>query len=109
MNVYVFGTSISGNYCGRFGRVAREEFGWDDTILDGPSGNAYAIPILNTNNELLDIEIIKENVACFKIYALIHKDDIFLISEMLPFRPRSPWDTYYDVLFKKLPENCIFV
>ncbi len=109
MNVYVFGTSISGNYCGRFGRVAREEFKWSDTVIEGPSGDSYAIPILNSNNELLDIDVIKENVACFKIYALINRNCNFLISEMLPFRLRSPWDTYYSFLFSKLPSNCIFI
>lgn len=107
MQVYVFGTSITNSYSGVYGNVARFEFNWDGETTEGMSGRSYAIPIFKSNGNLLDFNIIRENVCKFKIFATINPDKVFLISRMVGFRHNGLWSNYYDVLFKKLPENCI--
>lgn len=109
MNVYVFGTSVANNYCGVYGQVAREEFGWDGVVNEGLSGRSYAIPVLSSKNTLLSYDIIKENVTCFKIYASLNKDKTFLISDLIPYRQNNGWEYYYESLFKKMPDNCKFI
>ena len=104
-HVFVFGTDIDGRHESESGRMAMRLHGAVAGTRNGPTGNAYAIPVAATHGAPLALSVISNYVAPFIEYARAHPRTIFQIARFGAGRTEHS-DEDMARLFAKAPSNC---
>lgn len=78
--VFVFGSNMLGSHGGGAARQAKEQFGAEDGIWNGMTGQSYAIPTLGKRFEKLPLSLICSYLSEFADYTSEHTDKEFLLT-----------------------------
>lgn len=103
--IYVFGSGRSGQFKDGTAAIAARFYGAKLDIVEGPTGDAYAIPYRAEDGKLLSARTIAEQVNQFVKHARANPDQQFRVSRIGCER-----DGYRDSdiapLFRAAPPNC---
>lgn len=104
--VFVFGSNLLGIHGAGAAWHARFQYGAQDRVGVGRTGNAYALPTKRTPQISLSLEEIQEHVYQFLLYALNHPDETFLVTPvgcgLAGYTPEE-----IGPMFRGAPSNCI--
>jgi hypothetical protein len=81
-SVFVFGSNLAGRHGAGSARYAFEHYGAASGVYNGPTGQAYAIPTVDSAIEPLPLEIIQMYVDKLVQYSLEHSDTTFFVTRI---------------------------
>lgn len=104
--IFVFGSNQRGIHGAGAALTAKQEFGAEQGVAEGRTGNAYAIPTKETPWITRDLDGIRHSVNAFLDYARQHPELTFQVT-----RIGCGLAGYHDrdiaPMFKFAPTNCI--
>lgn len=80
--IYVFESNRAGTFDHDAGQIAQAFYHADNSVREGASGEAYAIPVRDSKGKALSFTDIKWQVEAFLGYARQHKDSFFQVSRI---------------------------
>lgn len=103
--VFVFGSNLAGRHGKGAALTAKEVYGAIYGQGEGRQGNSYAIPTKDHNLETLPLCRIEHYVKKFLAYALIHPDELFLVTRV-GCGLAGYTDEQIAPMFADAPSNC---
>jgi len=104
--IFVFGSNLAGIHGAGAAKQARSEFGAEQGVGEGPTGQCYALPTKDLGIQTRRIEDVKRSVALFIYYATQHPELEFLITPigcgLAGFKPQQ-----IAPMFANAPYNCV--
>lgn len=104
-SVFVFGSNLKGIHGAGAARAARELYGAEVGIGEGPTGRAYALPTKRTPYMTLSLEEIAVYVERFLVWARANPGTLFVVTRVGCGRAGYT-DEQIAPLFKDAPSNC---
>lgn len=104
--VIVVGTNLAGNHAGEAAKQAKEDFGLQEGVAEGMSGQTYAFPTLTKDFKQRDHHDLKNSVKNFWHCAIEHPEVEFLMTPV--GTGIAGYDTHYmKSLFQDMPKNVV--
>jgi len=100
--IFVFGSNLMGRKTGGDAYTARRVFNADMGIKEGPTGQAYAVPILDEAMRSVSPEALCYSLGRLILYALDHPEQTFYLTELGRKREGLPADTVRDLLWEAI-------
>jgi hypothetical protein len=107
MVVFTFGSNLAGRHGKGAAKYALQHHHAKYGIGNGIQGESYAIPTKDENIRTLPLNIIKQYVDEFLIYAQSHVDDVFHVTR-IGCGLAGYSDYQIAPLFNNAPNNCEF-
>lgn len=80
--VFVFGSNRAGIHGAGAARFARQCYGAESSVGEGPTGRAYAVPTKDMQLKSLRLPEIAEGIKAFSDYASVHEDLSFQVTRI---------------------------
>lgn len=104
--VFIFGSNLAGNHAGGAARQAKEQFGAQEGVGEGRTGQSYAFPTLNENLKKRSDEDLKKSIQYLYEYCEGNKDQKFLLTKV-GCGIAGYEEEYMKSLFKNPPHNLV--
>lgn len=78
--IFVFGSNLAGRHGAGAAKHARERYGAEYGVGEGPTGFAYAIPTKDAELKTLPVEAVAAAIERFARYAETFPGDVFLLT-----------------------------
>jgi hypothetical protein len=104
--IFVFGSNLRGEHGKGAALHAREFYGAEYGIGEGPTGNAYAIPTKDERLRTRTLAGISHSVAAFLAYAAAHPELTFKITAIGTGLAGYSHEQIAPML-KDAPSNCV--
>lgn len=105
--IFVFGSNLLGIHGAGAALAAKESWGAEQGVGQGPTGSAYALPTKRTPWRRLPLGVIAVNVAVFLDYAAAHPELQFLITRV-GCGLAGYTEEEIRPMFEGAPDNCVF-
>jgi hypothetical protein len=105
--VFVFGSNLRGTHGAGAALYARDVYGAQFGIGEGPSGRSYALPTKDRNIESLPLEQIAHHVTRFIDYARVRSGEEFFVTR-IGCGLAGYKNEQIAPMFRGAPDNCIF-
>ena len=110
MKIFVFPSNLKGIHGAGAALHARQNYGAELGIGDGPTGRSYAIPTKakpTHERRQFSLTFIQERIKNFLVHAKNHPDDTFLVARIgCGLAGYENWEI--APMFAGAPENCEF-
>lgn len=106
--IFVFGSNLKGNHAGGAAYQAWKDFGAENGVGEGLTGQSYAFPTLTRDFEQRDHIALQLSVDRLKSCALENPDKEFLLTKV-GTGIAGYNESYIDSLFENLPNNIVRV
>lgn len=80
--IFVFGSNLNGNHGGGAARFAQDNFGAENGVGEGLTGQSYAFPTLDKDMKKVSLEALTESKKTLYKCAEDNKDKIFLVTKV---------------------------
>ena len=102
--IFVFGSNLAGMHVGGAARQAEKQFGAQEGVGEGPTGQCYAFPTLDEHINKRSIVDLNNSVVRFGQFARSQPDKTFLLTPVGTGIAGYKYEVIED-LFSKLPSN----
>ncbi len=104
--IFVFGSNLAGNHAGGAARQAAEQFGAEQGVGEGMTGQCYAFPTLDQRLWQRSMKDMDTSAHRFRQCALDNPDKTFLMTPVGTGIAGYP-EKVMKSLFRDIPENVI--
>jgi hypothetical protein len=105
--IFVFGSNFAGRHGKGAALYAKEHYGAENGVGEGPTGRAYAIPTKDEHLRPIPAWQVGVFIQRFCDHARVHPDKVFLVTPigtgLAGLDKRAIWKAFVDA---KIPSNC---